>query len=868
MARTSIMCATHIFAIGTEFVLDSPGLGVVRLQGVPLTLSGLRCGLLAATALVLCVQTTALGQTSTDTISTDKTSSGQASSSQTSSSQATANPASAPSRAGTGIEEVVVTATRRAEKLGNVPVSVSAFTDIKMDVLGVKSFSDLAKFTPGVNYEDASKDISIRGIDSSAGSGTTGIYIDDTPIQIRNLGFNSNNTLPSVFDLQRVEVLRGPQGTLFGAGSEGGTVRYITPQPSLTDYSGIARAEIAFTEDGAPSYEAGAAYGGPIVDDKLGFRVSGWWREDGGWIDRVNYLTGQTTEKNANDVDSYVLRGALTWAPTSHLTITPSIDYQNRRQNDQDQYWVGLSNPGSGNFVDATPDRQEDKDRYYLGSLYVHYDFGGFEMISNTSYFSRDEHVNGYSGTLYNLSYFQSILAAGTDPWGRNCIKKMIACRTDLYPLLTPTGINLPGLPNYVAVNNITNTQHDVTQEVRLQSTDPNSPLTWVIGVFYDHNGQESKEEINDPQLAAITEYLWGETLQRAWGENLLPNGDDYINDSLSHDEQLAGFADATYAFTPQWKLEAGLRYAQTHFDFVNSANGPQNFGPSGGSGKESETPLTPKVSVDYQMTPDDLFYATVAKGYRIGGANAPFPLKACGVSSVPNSYSSDEVWSYELGAKNKWLDGKLSTDASIYYINWNKIQQDVYLPLCGLQYTGNLGKAVSKGFDLQIDYQVLEQVHLEATLGYTDARYTANAYSADGELLVASGDAIAGTAGQNWYSPWTASAGIEYDFQLLANDAYARADYEFSSHNDWPLSTQNPLSESFDPTLVADPATNLVSIRAGMIIGSLDASVFVNNLLNSHPQLDLNHQDSSTLLYQASTFRPRTTGVTLTYRY
>ena len=126
-------------------------------------------------------------------------------------------------------------------------------------------------------------------------------------------------------------------------------------------------------------------------------------------------------------------------------------------------------------------------------------------------------------------------------------------------------------------------------------------------------------------------------------------------------------------------------------------------------------------------------------------------------------------------------------------------------------------------------------------------------------------GDAI---GGQPWISPWTATAGAEYDFQLMENDAYARVDYEFASHNGWPLATQNPLSESYDPNLVADPATNFVSARAGAIIGPLDASLFMNNVLNAHPRLDLNHQDTSTLLYEASTFRPRTTGLTLTYRF
>src|ERR1700689_4385634 len=188
-----------------------------------------------------------------------------------------------------GTEEVVVTATRRSEKLSKVPESISAFTSEKMDQLDVKNISDLVRFTPGVTFDTESKDISIRGVNSTAGDATTGIYIDDTPIQIRALGFGSDNTLPAVFDLERVEVLRGPQGTLFGAGSEGGTVRYITPQPSLTDFSEYAKAELSTTKDGAPSYELGGAMGGPIVDDQLGFRVSGWGREDGGWIDKVDY---------------------------------------------------------------------------------------------------------------------------------------------------------------------------------------------------------------------------------------------------------------------------------------------------------------------------------------------------------------------------------------------------------------------------------------------------------------------------------------------------------------------------------------------------------------------------------------------------
>ena len=209
------------------------------------------------------------------------------------------------------VKEVVVTATRTSQLLSKVPLSVSAYTQETLDKQGIKSFSDIARYTPGVTFDENTKDVSIRGIKSNAGDATTGIYIDDTPIQLRTLGFNSNNTAPVVFDLDRVEVLRGPQGTLFGAGSEGGTVRYITPQPSLTRYSAYGRLEVAHTDQGAPSYEAGVAVGGPLVEDKLGFRVSVDQRRDGGYVDRIDPYTGKRQSNNSNWTDTFVWRASV-----------------------------------------------------------------------------------------------------------------------------------------------------------------------------------------------------------------------------------------------------------------------------------------------------------------------------------------------------------------------------------------------------------------------------------------------------------------------------------------------------------------------------------------------------------------------------
>ena len=260
--------------------------------------------------------------------------------------------------AGVGLEEIVVTAQRRTERLQDVPISISAYSSEQMDVQGVRTVDDIARLTPGITFQrtdarnTAMSSISIRGIASAAGAATTGIYIDDTPVQVRALGAGATafNAFPQVFDLDRIEVLRGPQGTLFGAGSEGGTVRFITPQPSLTHMSGYVRSELGYTQGGDPSFEAGAAFGAPIVEDKLAFRVSAWFRRDGGWVDRTEWdhtstqvypPTAPTPASVTNSVgmasnwqNSSAVKGALLFSPVEGLTITPSIYYQKMQLND------------------------------------------------------------------------------------------------------------------------------------------------------------------------------------------------------------------------------------------------------------------------------------------------------------------------------------------------------------------------------------------------------------------------------------------------------------------------------------------------------------------------------------------------------
>jgi outer membrane receptor protein involved in Fe transport len=422
-----------------------------------------------------------------------------------------------------------------------------------------------------------------------------------------------------------------------------------------------------------------------------------------------------------------------------------------------------------------------------------------------------------------------------------------------------------------VSHNLITNSQQNFTQEVRLQSNQPASRLQWTAGVFYSHNTQRSTEEIRDPQLGALSQYLWGETTLQAWGEDLLPNGDDYINDTKAHDRQIALFGDATYSITERLKLNVGLRFAWTHFDFRNLNDGPQDLLDNGGvpaivTGHKDETPFTPKFSLSYQLTPDDLIYATASKGYRIGGATPPLPVEACG-SGFPTSYNSDTLWNYEAGTKDRFFDRKLQVSASGYYIRWSNIQQAFYVPTCGIQFTTNAGDVVSEGFDLQSQWQVTRHLDLELSVGYTDARFSKTALfdptmpAGPSNTLDAKGDTLD-------VSPWTVTLAAQYDFTVMGRDAFVRADYEFASKRTSPIPNEDPNTIFYDPALVANPETHEVSLRAGVSLARWDIALYANNLLNAHPLLNLTHQDADTLLYERTTLRPRTIGVSASLKY
>jgi outer membrane receptor protein involved in Fe transport len=743
------------------------------------------------------------------------------------------------------LEEIVVTATRKEQQLSDVPISVAAYTRGSLDQQGVRNIDDVARLTPGLSFtrdderNGAASTISIRGIASTAGSSTTGIYIDDTPIQIRTVGFSAFNAYPVVFDLERIEVLRGPQGTLFGAGSEGGTVRFITPRPELDAVHGYSRNEFGSIDGGASSYETSMAINLPLVEDSAAVRLAGYYRRDGGYIDRVDYMTGEVVDKNANSQETIVGSASFLWQATPVLSIAPSVFYQDVSVDDGGFYWETLSDGdddlNNGNALANTSD-----DDFVLPSLRIAYEGERIEVISNTSYFYRDqEAINDYT-------VFEAALWTGNPFYAEGTF----------------------------APASQFNKQKNFTQELRIQSTSDDSPLSWVAGVFYQRNVQEARQFVQNTFLPEQFLAITGVPFEAVFGQGLADGRYTFVLDEArSIDKQLAAFGQVDYRLTDRVTLTAGVRVAKTDLSAAADFRGPVVGPPVSDRGSQEETPVTPKFGISYALDDGGILYASAAKGYRIGGYNPAIgvpcgvsqtgepipgtPLGNIGLANRPPLFESDSVWSYEVGAK-KDFSGRLQLNASGFYIDWTDIQQQIFLG-CGFNFVDNLGSATSRGFDLQFQLEATDQLTFGGSIGYTKATFDETVLGGPAAPLniVTEDDHIP-------LHPWQIAVNGQYQFNVARHDAYARFDYQYLSEQDSLVAGRNTENGGADPTLPPRSSYSNLSLRAGVLVKALDVSVFVNNVTNESPLLVRQRDTTSSPLYRGSTLRPRTFGLTV----
>ena len=752
------------------------------------------------------------------------------------------------------LPEIVVTSQRRATLLKDTPVSVEAFTADRLDTQGVRGMDDLARLSPGVsfvrqgmtsvgNYNDENSDIAIRGIDSSAGTSTTAIYIDDVPIQSRHMQFGTLNAFPALFDLDRVEVLRGPQGTLFGASAEGGAVRFLQPEPSTKNSSAYARTEVGTTRGGAMSYEAGAAFGAPIVEDRIGYRLSASFRNDGGYVNRDSYqITNQspltlqdtgTVADNVNWQTTITLRAAMKFQLGSDTTATPSVYYQRLHINDTAAYWPLLSNVSGGQLRSGNALPNTSDDPFTIWALKIESDLGWARLTSNTSYFDRHQTART-DYTQFTNSVFLGVIQP------------------------------VPGPDTSYAT--FGDQQHNAIEEIKLQSHDSDAALTWVAGLYLARIFENSPENIyvTGPDFAA--------TFPTAF-----PGGVTFAQQPYSTtDRQIAAYGQTDWKFMKGWTATVGMRIANIQTSGTGYLTGAF-IGPGTpvpvitANGSVTQTPVTPKFGLSYQPDASNLFYASISKGFRPGGINpgvgsiCASSLQSLGLSTSPGSFNSDSLWSYELGAKNTLLDHRLQIDSSAFYINWKDIQQSVYMPSCGQAFAANLGQATSKGIDVSAHLRANSHIVLGADLGYTDGYYSKTSYAAQqglGSPIVTAGNALSTT-------PWNLNVSGEYTFNADRFDPYVHVDYQFTSGQRGLVPGQD-----VNNAVVADPsnpnavATRVLALRGGLRWDAFDASFYVNNALDQSPVVVQSRDIVGSPLFFQRTLRPRTIGLTGTYRF
>jgi iron complex outermembrane receptor protein len=720
------------------------------------------------------------------------------------------------------LEEITVTATRREEELNKVPINITAYSPQVMDDQGIRQIDDIARLTPDLQFTHTtgaagnnSSNISIRGVFSDSGAATTGIYVDDTPIQMRNIGYWNATAFPQIFDLERVEVLRGPQGTLFGAGAEGGAVRFITPEPGLDHYSGYARSDLAETVGGAPSYEAGGAIGGPIVQDVLGFRASVWGREDSGYVNRLSPDTGAMVDAKANHQQSMTGRLALGLQPMDGLKLTASILYQNVFNHDRDQYWSNLSDPSSDQFNQASRRQQPTRDSFYLPALKVQYDLDNMSFISNSSYFYHRDYAD-----LDYTTYFNSIFNGDA--------------------LLFAPGDS----PSYALIYNRQNT---FTEEARLQSTGKGQLIDWTVGFFYSDSTQNDADVTIDGAAGYVSEH------------GSVPSFTQYAG---ARDKQVAGYADVDLNATDALKISVGARISNDKFTFTQYATSAGAGSTSGGS--QSATPVTPKFGVSYQLDANNFVYASAAKGFRQGGVNGDVPVDLCGtdltslgLNQTPGNYKPDSLWSYELGAKDSLFGGRLGLDSSVYLLKWKSIQQSVRLPDCGFSFVGNLGEATGIGGDVSARFKVTSDFLAGINAGYVSLTYNDAINEGPNAVLVEKGDTIGGP-------PFHASAWTLYNFNVFNRRAFYRVDFSYQNGNP----AVDSRTYSYDSTLPAVGPLKSLSMRLGTNVGGWELSVYGNNITNNESPTAISHDIPGSPIYYYSSYRPATYGLTAAYRF
>ncbi len=748
----------------------------------------------------------------------------------------------------TGLAEITVTAEKFTSTIQNTPISISALSGEQLNAAGLSHLEDIAHQVPGLSMRTAGPGLTeyeARGLASNGGAApTVGFYLDEIPLSPPALSQSGKVVIdPDLYDIDRVEILRGPQGTLYGSGSMGGTIKVITNQPKLGVFEGSVQGTGSYTDGGSGNYDGNMMLNLPL-GDKFAMRLvlSDLYRS--GWIDAValNPFPINPASPTRGPVETAPVDGIIRKANDEHLwgarlslLFKPSDDFSVLvsafRQN---------LNTGGYDLLDGSPNSAAPS---RVSS--VHYEIFPFRE-------GIQDDISIFALTI-NANLGFADLTTATAYWDRVAVQTQDASES----IYNANGGNVPYT---LAPYTERDPSHQLSQEVRLTSHDTEH-VHWVAGAFYS-------------ELHSV----WNEIgFSQANETPSVPDGAYFISWNPYTVKQYALFADGSYKFTDRWKLSAGVRwykYNSEQDEYSWGYDGPNLTPPAAPQITEAaNSGANPRINLSYAPTPDLTTYATISKGFRPGGANQilPPPTSPPYCQNGALQFGPDAAWSYEVGEKAKLFDNWLTINSDIYYIKWTGIQQVVTLP-CGYQYYTNAGDGRSYGPELEINAKLSHDWMLSLSGSYTNAEITHPnaAYTSFLENVASLPDGTTHpcNAGSSCTAPImnvvkdTASLAIVYNTTILG-------DYQFSGRLAGQFVGQShDVAYYFDYTL---PSYGLADARVSLAHGDWSANLFVDNLTNKVALMTANNtsfQFNIPQLVRYSTNQPRTVGMQINYKF
>ncbi len=765
-------------------------------------------------------------------------------------------------------EEMTVTARKREETVQEVPISVAAPTESELRDRGAENIEDIAQNVAGFTVQNlgpGQSQVAMRGVssgqivrDQPGVKEQVGVYLDESVISLSL--FTPDIDL---FDLSRVEVLRGPQGTLFGSGSESGTLRYITNQPKLGNSESVGEFTADTIENGGVGGSAKAAVNVPMSSTSA-MRVVGYYTRYGGFMNAVQ--PDLSVKKDVNDGYRAGTRLAFLFKPNDKLSITPRILYQKLDMNGWNRIdaFNILGNPYTttrpavqlGDHRQFTQIKEPTTDKFLLGDMNLSYNLGGNNTLTSvTSYTDRDILVIRDAGAL------TSSITGGS-----------IGLPANVYTLDSPL-IDATKAKAF-------------TEEVRVSGSMPG--LQWLTGAFYAHNNRHYTQNLPVIGFTALSGIPTA-------GTKLAKTDELYKSDLRYTLNQYALFGEGTYSITDRLDLTGGLRWYDFKEDRTQIFDGIFSD-PNDSVGSIKANGIAPRVMANFKVNDMSRLYAQLSKGFRLGGLNDPLLVPLCQPQDLVtysghSTWSDETLWNYEVGSKNRVMGGRGSVNVAAFYSDIKNLQATVTAGTCSSRLILNVPKARSAGAELEIDIAPSEKFDYAFSASHTDSklRSTVTAPDANGNPVIVSGirsgarmptvpaNQASAAATYHWAAPSNWAGYVTGTYQYVG-DRYTQIGDEdltciggatppcssatlnlqsFGAHTIGGPLTQSTFT--FNPKL---PAYNIVNLRVGVLRGKWDTALFVNNATNETAHLSLDRERGFRGRVGYLTNQPRTFGV------